>query len=315
MADLRDKSITLLVIPASAGAEVRRLRVPRRWIPLGFALALVAVFALVAVGAHDLYLLGELEDMRALRTENVQLRAEVERLDERLEGLGTMLDRVQQFDAQLRRITMLSDPERNLAIGPVGELERTPTDPLSASGAGLKRDLLGDDNARALDLVERRLEFLSRDTQETEGRLRALEVHLEDQRALLASTPSLSPAKGWKTSQFGFRTDPYTGLRQMHAGVDVSASIGTPVIATGDGQVVWAAPHGGYGNVIMIDHGHNLTSFYAHLSEIGVKLGETVRRGDRIGKVGNTGRSTGPHLHYEIRVRGVPQDPERFILE
>jgi murein DD-endopeptidase MepM/ murein hydrolase activator NlpD len=101
----------------------------------------------------------------------------------------------------------------------------------------------------------------------------------------------------------------------MHNGRDISANIGTPVIATADGQVVWSGPQGAYGNVIMIDHGHSLTTLYAHLSELGAKVGESVKRGDLIGKVGNTGRSTGPHLHYEVRVGGVPQDPDRFILE
>lgn len=315
MSDPKDRILTLLVIPDSAGVEVKRLRVPRRWVTLGIGITASVFTLLVGVAIHDLYLLGERDDLRALRAENVELRAQVERLEDHVQGMATAVERVQQFDAQLRRMTMLSDPERNLGVGPVGELKEGPSDPLTASSAGLKRDLLGDDSDRAVDLIRRRLDFLKKESQLTENSVRNLQVYLEDQDALLSATPSLMPAKGWKTSDFGFRVDPYTGLQQMHNGRDISANIGAPVIATGDGQVVWAGPQGAYGNVIMIDHGHNLTSVYAHLSEIGVKVGDAIKRGVLIGKVGNTGRSTGPHLHYEVRVGGVPQDPDRFILE
>ena len=101
----------------------------------------------------------------------------------------------------------------------------------------------------------------------------------------------------------------------MHAGVDIAANLGQEVIAPGDGLVTYASPRGAYGNVIIIDHGHNVTTLYAHLQEFAVKAGARVKRGTLIGRVGNTGRSTGPHLHYEIRINGVPQNPDRFILE
>lgn len=315
MSGSKDRILTLLVIPDSAGVEVKRLRVPRRWVTVGIGVTASVFTLLVGVAIHDLYLLGERDDLRALRGENVELRAQVERLEDHVQGMATAVERVQQFDAQLRRMTMLSDPERNLGIGPVGELQEGARDPLAAASSGLKRDLLGDDSERAIDLIRRRLDFLKKEATHTENSVRNLQVYLEDQDSLLSATPSLLPARGWKTSDFGFRVDPYTGLQVMHSGRDISANIGAPVIATGDGQVVWGGPQGAYGNVIMIDHGHNLTSVYAHLSEVGVKVGEAVKRGQLIGKVGNTGRSTGPHLHYEVRVNGVPQDPDRFILE
>ncbi|MFO0727041.1 MAG: M23 family metallopeptidase [Myxococcota bacterium] len=305
------------MIPDSAGVEVKRLRVPRRWVIAALvAVSLLFVF-FVAVTIHDVYLVGELKDIRQLRTENVQLRTQIERIDERVAGMTTVVDRVQQFDAQLRKITMLSDPERNLAMGPVGDLRKDASaqDPLAASSAGLKRDLVKNSNDRAVDLIRHRLDVLDAETQSTEQSVRNLQLYLEDQQALLAQTPSLLPARGWKTSEFGFRIDPYTGLRQMHAGVDISSNIGTTIVATGDGQVIWAAPQAAYGNVVMVDHGQGLVSFYAHLSEFTVKVGDQVKRGSEIAKMGNTGRSTGPHCHYEIRLNGVPQDPERYILE
>lgn len=315
MSGRRERVLTLLVIPDDAGVEIKKVRIPRRWVSLGIGITAGVFVLLVGAAVHGLYLLGERDDLRALRGENVELRAHVERLEDQVQGMATAVERVQQFDAQLRRMTMLSDPERNLGVGPVGELKDSPTDPLAATSVGLKRDLLGDDSERAMDLIRRRLDFLKKEADVTENSVRNLQIHLEDQDTLLSATPSLLPAKGWKTSGFGFRVDPYTGLQQMHNGRDISANIGAPVVATGDGQVVWAGPQGAYGNVIMIDHGHNLTSLYAHLSEMSVAVGDFVERGRLIGKVGNTGRSTGPHLHYEVRVGGVPQDPDRFILE
>jgi murein DD-endopeptidase MepM/ murein hydrolase activator NlpD len=101
----------------------------------------------------------------------------------------------------------------------------------------------------------------------------------------------------------------------MHGGIDVSAAVGAAVVATADGVVTWAGPRGGLGNLVLIDHGQGLSTHYGHLSKVHAVVGEEIRRGRSVGEVGNTGRSTGPHLHYEIRLNGVPQDPERFILE
>jgi len=193
----KERILTLLVIPDSAGVEVKRLRVPRKWvIASAVAVSLLFVF-FIAVLVHDIYLVGELKDIRQLRTENVQLRTQIERIDERVAGMTTVVDRVQQFDAQLRKITMLSDPERNIAMGPVGDLRKNPTaqDPLAAASAGLKRDLVKNSNDRAVDLIRHRLDVLDAETRSTEQSVRNLQLYLEDQQALLAQTPSLLPAR------------------------------------------------------------------------------------------------------------------------
>ena len=132
---------------------------------------------------------------------------------------------------------------------------------------------------------------------------------------MLASTPSIWPTRGWVTSDFGTRIDPYTAERKMHEGLDIATPIGQPVYAPSDGTVVFAGTEGGYGKVLVIDHGYGVKTRYGHLSEILVHLGDRVGRGDKVALVGNTGRSTGPHLHYEVRVNGVPENPRKFILE
>jgi murein DD-endopeptidase MepM/ murein hydrolase activator NlpD len=138
--------------------------------------------------------------------------------------------------------------------------------------------------------------------------------YLDDQKNLLASTPAVTPTYGWVTSRFGYRKSPFTGRKEFHKGLDIASKTGTPVIATGDGVVAFTGTDGFLGNAMTIDHGHGIVTRYAHLHQFLKKQGEAVKRGDVIAQVGNTGRSTGPHLHYDIRMNGISVNPETYIL-
>ncbi len=128
----------------------------------------------------------------------------------------------------------------------------------------------------------------------------------------IGSLPTASPlAYSRRTSMFGPRLDPLNGTWRMHSGVDMAASMGTPIYATADGTVRHAGWHGGYGLLVVVDHPGGIETRYAHMSQVGARAGQRVRRGELIGYVGSTGRSTGPHLHYETRINGVPVDPHR----
>jgi murein DD-endopeptidase MepM/ murein hydrolase activator NlpD len=160
-----------------------------------------------------------------------------------------------------------------------------------------------------------KLESLATEASRQEQSLHELQEYFDDQRSLLASTPSIWPARGWVTSDFGTRLDPYTAERRMHQGLDIATPHGQPVYSPSDGTVVFVGTEGGYGKVLVVDHGYGVKTRYGHLSEIFVGLGDRVQRGAKIAAVGNTGRSTGPHLHYEVRVNGIPENPRKFILE
>jgi murein DD-endopeptidase MepM/ murein hydrolase activator NlpD len=143
------------------------------------------------------------------------------------------------------------------------------------------------------------------------GVLEALLVQDSVNRKFL---PSHSPiVDGWFSSNFGHRIDPFTGTQSFHEGIDFPADAGTPVVAAASGKVIAAGHHPQYGKIIEIDHGNGLLSRYAHASKVFVKEGELVLRGQRVASVGSTGRSTGPHLHFEVRLNGVPQNPARFL--
>jgi murein DD-endopeptidase MepM/ murein hydrolase activator NlpD len=137
---------------------------------------------------------------------------------------------------------------------------------------------------------------------------------LEGQRNLLASTPAIRPTSGWTTSRFGRRVSPFTGRKELHKGVDIANREGTVILATANGVVSYAGKKGAMGNIMVIDHGHGIVTRYAHLSKSLKKRGEKVKRGDIIAQMGNSGRSTGPHLHYEVHLNGVPVNPAKYIL-
>ncbi len=137
---------------------------------------------------------------------------------------------------------------------------------------------------------------------------------LQDQRNLLSSTPAVRPVKGWTTSRFGNRKSPFTGLPEFHKGLDIATRMATPVIATADGIVSSTGTKGLLGRVVVIDHGHGVVTRYGHLGKILKKGGETVKRGDIIARVGISGRTTGPHVHYEVHLNGMPVNPLTYIL-
>jgi murein DD-endopeptidase MepM/ murein hydrolase activator NlpD len=302
-APAKTQQYTVIVVSDHSQA-VRKFHLPHRWLTRGGAIAAAVVLVGLVTAGHYFSLLGVGSENRVLKEENAQLRSQILLVQEKVAHISATLDRVERFDAKLRTaVTQLQDPERNLAIGPVGKPDE-PGIPGPAPAA--------QENLSALPA---RLATLETEASRQEGSLRELQEYFDDQKSLLASTPSLWPARGWVTSDFGVRLDPYTAERMMHRGLDIATAQGQPVHSPSDGTVVFAGTEGGYGKVLVIDHGYGVKTRYGHLSEIFVRLGERVKRGARVAAVGNTGRSTGPHLHYEVRVNGIPENPRKFILE
>lgn len=148
-----------------------------------------------------------------------------------------------------------------------------------------------------------------------ENNIHELDEYLLDRASMLKSTPTILPAVGWITSYFGHRVSPYAGKVKMHEGLDVGAPTGTPIVAPADGIITFAGRKAGFGNFVQIDHGYGIETIYAHAHTVVAENGQRVGRGDMIAKVGSTGYSTGPHLHYEVRVNGIAVDPLYFVLE
>jgi murein DD-endopeptidase MepM/ murein hydrolase activator NlpD len=151
--------------------------------------------------------------------------------------------------------------------------------------------------------------------QSVEMDVQSLTTALYDQRDFLNSMPTLKPTNGWYSSGFGIRNSPFTTKITMHEGMDIANHMGSTIISPAAGVVTYAGARSGYGNLVTIDHGYGIQTQFGHISRWYVKVGEKVKRGQKIAAVGNAGRSTGPHVHYEVRVNGIPVDPYFYILE
>lgn len=158
-------------------------------------------------------------------------------------------------------------------------------------------------------------EKVSNFSMKLEQKMHELDQFLLDRESMLLSTPILIPTNGWITSYFGPRINPYTGRLKMHEGIDVGAPNGASIYAPADGVVVFSGIKPGFGKHVQIDHGYGIETLYAHSERLHVKSGQPIRRGTLLANVGSTGHSTGPHLHYEVRINGVPVDPFYFIIE
>lgn len=240
----------------------------------------------------------QLEEIAIQRKQIQSFACEINTLKSRLVDLNS-------FEKKIRIIAGIEETaDQNTIFGVGGSIpEDLKTQiPLTERHTGLLREMHQQAEQLDLALTDQKEEFKS------------LFKYLEDQRNLLAYTPSIRPAEGWISSGFGYRISPFTGLRQFHRGLDIAASTGTPIIAPANGIVTYVGVKGALGRIIVIDHGHGITTRYAHIYKALKKRGEAVERGDTIALIGNTGRSTGPHLHYEVHINGIPVDPTRYIL-
>jgi len=224
--------------------------------------------------------------------------------------LGQMQGQLMQLDTLGERIAGLAGVKPGQAQKPAAAKAAVPANPVAAASGG---PLTRPDNLTQLDM-QRALDELSRQIELRSATLSALEDKLFEERIRKNLLPTARPvAEDVRASGFGWRLDPFTGQTAMHEGIDFIAEPGTPILAAAAGIVASAERHPQYGNLIEIDHGKGLTTRYAHASAMLVKAGEFVKRGQHIAAVGSTGRSTGPHLHFEVRINGVAQNPGRFL--
>ena len=311
---MEQKHYTVIVVPEDS-SEIKRWTLSskslRRWVISGWVALGLVVCGLVHYGfvayqaAENVRLTAE---NAALSLRLAALNADVERVEQKLTQLG-------EFSTRLQALTQVNDPARSLAIGPVaGEAVRE-GDVLYASGEKVGSEYESMDSPLTANLVDAKLVHVEEDLRERDENLRDLHSFFTRDTLRLSSTPSIAPTRTrLVTSSFGVRVDPLTEQEVMHKGIDFAGELGDDVVSTGDGKVVFVGERGGYGKSIVVDHGFGYQSHYAHLNSYTVTLGDDVTRGQIIGAVGNSGRTTGPHLHYEVRYLGLPQSPDRFIL-
>ena len=243
---------------------------------------------------------------KELRIENARLLAQYNVLSHRLdEALGVMQD-IQQRDDNLYRVVLQADPVsdaiRKAGYGGTNRYEQL----MDMANAELVMN-----TTQKMDMLNRQLYIQSKSFDEVVDLCKG---HDEMLKCIPAIMPVSNKDLKKTASGYGTRIDPIYNTPKFHAGMDFSANIGTPVYATGDGKVIKAGWETGYGNLIQVDHGFGYVTWYAHLSKYKVRPGQKVVRGEVIGEVGNTGKSTGPHLHYEVHVKGKVQNPVNYYF-
>lgn len=286
------REYTLKIIPHQGG-NVRSLRLPMKTIKYGMATICTSAILFIGAFCYSTYnasLLqkdqAELDELRQVN--NIQ-QTQILQLAKKAATLQEDMNKLDELEGELRQLT---------ATGNNGQ------DKPSHDGQG------GPMIKPNVENINETLVNLEQNIKVRKANLEALKANIVSQQARIAVTPSIWPANGEVSSRYGLRW----GGSDFHPGIDIAADMGTPVVATADGVVVesgWNS--GGYGNLVEIDHGNGIHTLYGHNSQIAVSIGTTVRKGQVISYVGSTGFSTGPHVHYEVRVNGKAVNPERYM--
>ncbi|MBI5811012.1 MAG: M23 family metallopeptidase [Deltaproteobacteria bacterium] len=306
---MEKRFLTLFVLTNDA-SRTRQLKIPVNLLKAASAAFVIIFFVLSFVVFDYARLKGNANELYKLREQNTAQRIELQGFASKMRDMETQIARLNIFDKKLRIIANIEEPK--------GLLQQK--EQLMGIGGGAPQDAeayLTSPGGRLEGMVkEMRSDMtqLSRLAETQEKSFTELQAQLAKKTAFLASTPSVWPTRGWVTSSYGQRISPFTGLPQMHKGLDIANRMGAPVVAPAAGVVVKVAWESGLGKTVTIRHGYGMKTDYGHLAEIYVRTGQRVRRGDKIAAIGNTGHSTGPHLHYEVSLNGVSVNPNKYIL-
>ncbi|MFZ3230953.1 MAG: M23 family metallopeptidase [Pseudobdellovibrio sp.] len=328
------KKVVTIYLVTNDDSQTKKITVPMSYFKISIFILAVSVVSLFAGFIDYFGLLVQSIENKKLKIINLNLQKQFQVVEGKLETLQSGLDRVGMITSKLKLITdtqmkdraeKLNFPAQTLAdsSGAVPQ-ERMTNDQLSEQEPminvenpvnTLKGEIATEKSTSNYATLVIRIDEAVKDSTLKEQSVIELWEMLSDRQSLLSATPNMKPSRGPIGSRFGYRIDPINGKQKMHAGVDISASPGTPVRAPADGVVSFAGWDEFYGKLVSIDHGYGVLTRYAHNSQIYVQVGQKVNKFDVITATGNTGRSTGPHLHYEVRVNGIPVNPMNYILD
>lgn len=283
-------------------------------------LALLGVFI-----SNYLFVMSHIQENKDLRVENRKLKQQVQLYHSRFIAIDSTLDRVKLLANRLKIITNSEDPGGSAALmrslpDAATNTGLNPENKNSPMTESIAESLSPRDPERQsledhYQLVDQTLKQTASALLNSEQELQLLYETMQDKKDFLSALPTIKPAEGLFTSGFGVRRSPFGESEKMHEGLDIANSPGTPIRAPANGIVSFASSKTGYGQMVILDHGYGIETWYGHTSRLLVSSGQKIRRGETIALLGNSGRSTGPHLHYEVRVNGTPVDPLTYILE
>jgi murein DD-endopeptidase MepM/ murein hydrolase activator NlpD len=286
---------TLLITPGAHG-RVRRIQLPFYVVPVILGLSIVGVVMLAGLATSYARMVIKVSNYNTVRSEREALKQQFHTLENKVSRANVKLNSLQTLAAEVAVTYGFGNGHRQQITPDLLNLARQSNDP---------EGLDGDTALYAMSSMKN----VSLNSVSNRFSPSAFPGMIDDPNAI----PSIWPVHGRLSAGFGQRMDPFSGEQAFHPGIDIADAVGTDVEATGDGLVIEAEPDAGYGRSILIDHGDGITTRYAHLSKIFVVVGEQVKKGEIIGAIGVSGRTTGPHLHYEVRIHGTPVNPARFL--
>lgn len=298
----KEKAFTLMIVPHS-GRSILSISIPIIILKIigGLMVGIVAVAAIYAVNFSISYreMKASNQDLAVKARDYNKLQQQLDYFVKKTQTLEEKMQSLEKLDSDLRNL-LKNDPalKKNIDL----KQESYSTNYMLASRGGIDREKA----MRDLQILESKLP-------QQEQSLKELKNAVIQRNQRLASTPSIWPVAGRITSDFGYRRSPFGSRREFHDGLDIAAPYGTPIRAAADGMVVFTGYRQGYGNMVTISHGYGIETSYGHTSKILVKRGQQVKKGQVIAKVGNTGRSTGPHVHYMVSVNGGLKNPTNYL--
>lgn len=314
---MSNRFYTVLIIPEKT-SQVRRFILPS-WLLRSGALIVAFVILLGSIMLFDYwYVMSQIGENRQLKLENRKLRQQVQIFQNKMTTVESTLERVKTFATRLKVIMHVEDqapilqgklPDANSNI-PGASTNPPPTTENESNLDPEKIEL-----RKEYSLLEDKIAALNQEAFRTEELLQDEYEVLYDKKAFLAALPTRQPASGYFTSGFGVRTSPYGDRIKMHEGLDIANRVGTVIRAPADGEVTFTDSKAGYGLTMILNHGYGIETWYGHLKGFLATRGDKIKRGTKIALLGNSGRSTGPHVHYEVRVHGYPVDPLSYIFE
>ncbi|MBM4306444.1 MAG: M23 family peptidase [Deltaproteobacteria bacterium] len=296
--------ITILIFGHKT-SKTRHLKFRKKNVKIGLYLLAFAILSITFFFCDYIQVKKKAYEVARLRQQTEIQRSQIHFFSSKIEEMEKQISRLKDFD---KRIRIIANLEKGQETAPfIGMGGPSPSD--------LRDKLKGEKDEKGLvHQMKIDVDRLQSEAATQEMSLSELEKVLQSKQEILAHTPSIWPVQGWVTSDFGFRTNPFTGLTQMHEGIDISNRSGTIVVAPGNGFVSDIGNDWAHGRFLVISHGFGMTTRYSHLNKALVKVGQKVKRGDKIAEVGTSGKTTGPHLHYEVRLNGIPANPMRYIL-
>lgn len=301
-----DKEYINILFFGHRTSKTRHLRISKSAYKILFYLLAFSLLSIIFFLCDYIQVKKKAYHVNRLRQEMKAQQSQIHSSLARIEVLEGQFSELRDFESKIRIIANLEKrgQETTSLIGMGG--------PSPSDIRGLLKE--EKDEKELIQQMRYDIERLQSEAISRQESLAELEKLLLTKKVKLAHTPSIWPVEGWMTSGFGIRTSPFTGSPQMHEGLDIANRVGTEIIAPANGIISDIGKDSLLGRVLVISHGFGIITRYGHLHKILVKIGQKVKRGDKVAEVGRSGRTTGPHLHYEVRIDGIPVNPRKYIL-